>query len=162
MKTSNAVRAIVTISGSFLLALSAWAQESAAPSTPAAPASPAVQKVSVKGTARFDFDKAAVNEEDGLKLMKEVRSMKNVTWQTISVTGHTDSIGPEPYNVKLSEKRAHAVQEFLIGKGVKPERIKTDAKGPREPIASNKTKEGRAQNRRTEIEFVGLQSVAQN
>jgi OmpA-OmpF porin, OOP family len=159
MKTTNSASMMVALTGSLLLALSASAQESPAPSSPA---SPAVQKVSVKGTARFDFDRAAVNEEDGLSLMKEVRSMKNVTWQTISVTGHTDNIGPEPYNVKLSEKRAQAVQEFLIGKGVKPERIKTDAQGPRRPVASNKTREGRAQNRRTEIEFVGLQSVAQN
>ena len=158
MKTINAIGMAVAVATSVVLASSAFAQ-----TTPAADAAtPAVQKVSVKGTARFDFNKAQVNEEDGLKLMKEVRSMKNVTWQTISVAGHTDNIGPEPYNVKLSEKRAAAVQEFLIGKGVKPERIKTAAKGPREPVASNKTKEGRAQNRRTEIEFVGLQSVAQN
>ena len=156
MKASHSARIIVTLGGSLLLAFGASAQN--APE----PASPAVQKVSVKGTARFDFNKASVNDEDGTKLMKEVRSMKNVTWQTISVTGHTDNIGPEPYNVKLSERRAQAVQEFLIGKGVKPERIKTEAKGPHVPVASNKTKEGRAQNRRTEIEFVGLQSVAQN
>ena len=158
MKAINASGMFVTVSASFMLASSAFAQSTPAPDA----ASPAVQKVSVKGTARFDFNKAQVNEEDGVKLMKEVRSMKNVTWQTISVTGHTDSIGPEPYNVKLSGKRAEAVQEFLIGKGVKPERIKTEAKGPHQPIASNKTKDGRAQNRRTEIEFVGLQSVAQN
>jgi OOP family OmpA-OmpF porin len=158
MKASNATGMFLTVSASLLLASSAFAQSAPAPDA----ASPAVQKVSVKGTARFDFDKAQVNEEDGLKLMKEVRSMKNVTWQTITVAGHTDNIGPEPYNVKLSEKRAEAVQEFLVGKGVKPERIKTEAKGPREPVASNKTREGRAQNRRTEIEFVGLQSVAQN
>ena len=154
MKFSHSASMVLTISGSLFLAANAYAQESPAG------ASPAVQKVSVKGTARFDFNKATVNEDDGTKLMKEVRSMKNVTWQTISVTGHTDSLGPEPYNVKLSEKRAQAVQEFLIGKGVKPERIKTEAKGPHVPVASNKTREGRAQNRRTEIEFVGLQSVA--
>jgi OmpA-OmpF porin, OOP family len=158
MKASNATGMFLTVSASLLLASSAFAQSAPAPDA----ASPAVQKVSVKGTARFDFNKAQVNEEDGLQLMKEVRSMKNVTWQTITVAGHTDNIGPEPYNVKLSEKRAEAVQEFLVGKGVKPERIKTQAKGPREPVASNKTREGRAQNRRTEIEFVGLQSVAQN
>jgi OOP family OmpA-OmpF porin len=158
MKAINAIGMFVTVSASFMLAASAFAQSTPAPDA----ASPAVQKVSVKGTARFDFNKAQVNEEDGVKLMKEVRSMKNVTWQTITVAGHTDNIGPEPYNVKLSEKRAEAVQEFLVGKGVKPERIKTQAKGPREPVASNKTREGRAQNRRTEIEFVGLQSVAQN
>ena len=158
MKTINAIGMAVAVATSVVLASSAFAQT--APAADAA--TPAVQKVSVKGTARFDFNKAQVNEEDGVKLMKEVRSMKNVTWQTISVTGHTDNIGPEPYNVKLSEKRAASVQEFLVGKGVKPERIKTEAKGPREPIATNKTRDGRAQNRRTEIEFVGLQSVAQN
>jgi OOP family OmpA-OmpF porin len=116
----------------------------------------------VKGVARFDFDKATVNPEDAGKLMTEVRSMKNVTWQTIQVTGHTDSLGTEPYNQKLSERRAQAVQTFLIDKGVKPERIKTDGKGPHVPIATNKTLSGRAMNRRTEIEFVGLQTLAQN
>jgi OOP family OmpA-OmpF porin len=157
MNHINATTMILAGSACLLLNCGAFAQRN----EPAS-ATPAVQKVSVKGTARFDFNKASVHEEDGLKLMKEVRSMKNVTWQTISVTGHTDNVGAEPYNVKLSEKRAQAVQEFLIGKGVKPERIKTSAKGPHEPIASNKTKEGRAQNRRTEVEFVGLQSTAQN
>ncbi|HVF62615.1 MAG TPA: OmpA family protein [Casimicrobiaceae bacterium] len=123
-------------------------------------ANPAVKKVSVKGTARFDFDKAAVNTEDGTKLMTEVRSMKNVTWQTINVTGHTDSVGSDGYNQKLSERRAEAVQAFLIDKGVKPERIKTGGRGEASPIANNNTADGRAQNRRTEIEFQGLQSVA--
>jgi OmpA-OmpF porin, OOP family len=156
MKLSNTGKMGIILSGSLLLAFGAAAQ------TKEPAASPAVQKVSVKGVARFDFDKAAVNAEDGTKLMTEVRSMKNVTWQTISVKGHTDSIGSEPYNVKLSERRAQAVQEFLVEKGVKPERIKTEAKGPHEPIATNKTSTGRAQNRRTEIEFVGLQSLAQN
>jgi OOP family OmpA-OmpF porin len=128
----------------------------------AAPAAaPAVQKVSVKGVARFDFDRAEVNPEDGLKLMSEVRSMKNVTWQTISVVGHTDAVGPDDYNVKLSERRAAAVQAFLIDKGVKPERIRTSAKGEAQPVAPNATAQGRAMNRRTEIEFQGLQSVAQ-
>jgi OmpA-OmpF porin, OOP family len=126
-----------------------------------APPAPAVQKVSVKGVARFDFNRAAVNPEDGMKLMSEVRSMKNVTWQTISVTGHTDSVGPDGYNQKLSERRADAVQSFLIEKGVKPERIRTAGKGEAIPIATNATSEGRAMNRRTEIEFQGLQSVQQ-
>jgi OmpA-OmpF porin, OOP family len=156
MKLSSAGKIGLILSGSLFLATGAAAQ-STEPS-----ASPAVQKVSVKGVARFDFDKASVNDEDGTKLMKEVRSMKNVTWQTISVKGHTDSVGSEPYNVKLSERRAEAVQAFLIDKGVKPEKIRTEGMGPREPVATNKTASGRAQNRRTEIEFVGLQSLAQN
>ena len=87
--------------------------------------------------------------------------MKNVTWQTIQVTGHTDSIGSQDFNLKLSERRAQAVQAFLLEKGVKPEKIRTEAMGKLAPIASNKTAAGRAQNRRAEIEFVGLQTVAQ-
>ena len=129
--------------------------------TDAAAPAPAVQKVSVKGVARFDFDRATVNQDDGLKLMSEVRSMKNVTWQTINVVGHTDGVGPDAYNQKLSERRAEAVQAFLIEKGVKPERIRTAGKGKTLPIATNATSEGRATNRRTEIEFQGLQAVAQ-
>jgi OOP family OmpA-OmpF porin len=122
-------------------------------------ANPVVQKVSVKGVARFDFNKAAVKPDDGGKLMGEVRAMKNVTWQTISVTGHTDSVGSDAYNQRLSERRAAAVQEFLIGRGVKPERIRTEGKGESTPIATNATSSGRSMNRRTEIEFQGLQTV---
>jgi OmpA-OmpF porin, OOP family len=156
MKTTVAASVIVALSASVLLASAAQAQSAGAPG-----ASPAVQKVSVKGVARFGFDRTSVNEDDGSQLMKEVRSMKNVTWQTITVTGHTDSVGPVSYNERLAERRAAAVQEFLIGRGVKPERIRLDAKGPHAPVASNRTREGRAQNRRAEIEFVGLQSLAQ-
>jgi OOP family OmpA-OmpF porin len=122
---------------------------------------PAVQKVSVKGVAHFDFNKEGLNTDDGAKLMSEVRSMKNVTWQTILVTGHTDNIGSQDFNLKLSERRAQAVQAYLLEKGVKQEKIRTEAKGKLVPVASNKTTDGRAQNRRAEIEFVGLQMVAQ-
>jgi OmpA-OmpF porin, OOP family len=154
MKAAVAASVIMALNGALFVASGAHAQS-------APGASPAVQKVSVKGVARFGFDRTSVNEDDGGKLMKEVRSMKNVTWQTITVTGHTDSIGPVGYNEKLAERRAEAVQAFLIGRGVKPERIRMDAKGPHAPVASNKTRDGRAQNRRAEIEFVGLQSLAQ-
>jgi OOP family OmpA-OmpF porin len=152
MKPALAASIVVSIAAS-MLAFGASAQ------TADTAASPAVQKVSVKGVARFDFDRSTVNPDDGTKLMSEVRSMKNVTWQTISVTGHTDSVGSEQYNQELSQRRAQAVQAFLIEKGVKPEKIKTDGKGPHVPVASNKTSSGRALNRRTEIEFVGLQSI---
>lgn len=155
MKRTIACR-MSTGAAAALLACAASAQTSPEPA-----ATPVVQKVSVKGTAHFDFNRASLNEADGLKLMKEVRSMQNVTWQTISVTGHTDSIGPEGYNEVLSERRAKQVQDFLLGKGVKPEKIRLDAQGERVPVASNETRTGRAQNRRVDIEFVGLQSVAQ-
>lgn len=156
MKSVDAAKMIVIVSGALFLASGAAAQQSSDP-----PATPAVQKVAVKGVARFDFNKAEVNPEDGAKLMSEVRSMKNVTWNTIQVTGHTDSIGSEAYNQKLSEERAQAVQAYLIEKGVKSEKIKTAGMGKTSPIASNKTPAGRSLNRRTEIEFQGVQSLAQ-
>jgi OOP family OmpA-OmpF porin len=151
-----------TIAASVLVAAGAFCVSPAAgaQAKDAAPA-PAVQKVSVKGVAQFDFDKADVNPDDGGKLMSEVRSMKNVTWQTISVVGHTDSVGPDAYNQGLSERRAKAVEAFLVGKGVKPERIRTSGKGETVPVASNQSASGRAMNRRTEIEFQGLQAVGQ-
>jgi OOP family OmpA-OmpF porin len=155
MKRTIAVKILTGMSAS-LLACAASAQATAEPS-----ATPVVQQVSVKGTAHFDFDRASLNEGDGLKLMNEVRSMKNVTWQTIRVTGHTDSIGPDEYNDHLAERRAQEVHDFLLGKGVKPEKIRLDAHGEKAPVASNQTASGRAQNRRVEIEFVGLQSMAQ-
>jgi OOP family OmpA-OmpF porin len=155
MKPVTAAKMFVIVSGSLLLAAGAAAQSTDGTATPA------VQKVAVKGVARFDFDKATVNSEDGAKLMSEVRSMKNVTWNTINVTGHTDSIGSETYNQKLSEDRAQAVQAYLVEKGVKSEKIKSAGKGKTSPIASNKTPTGRSLNRRTEIEFQGVQSLAQ-
>lgn len=153
MKAAMAARMILCATG--LLAFTAAAQNTAD-----APAAPAVQKVRVAGVARFDFNGAAINPDDGAKIMSEVRSMKNVTWQTINVAGHTDSIGSDSYNQKLSERRAQAVQAYLIDKGVKPERIKPEGKGKSSPIASNKTASGRALNRRSEIEFLGVQSLA--
>ena len=155
---------LAAAAGSLCFSLAAVAQTPAPPSdAPAAApaAAPATKKVSVKGVARFDFDRSTVNPEDGIKLMTEVRSMKNVTWQVISVVGHTDSVGPAAYNQQLSERRAEAVQAFLIEKGVKPERIRPTGMGKEQPVATNATSSGRALNRRTEIEFQGLQAVEQ-
>jgi OmpA-OmpF porin, OOP family len=160
------------LASSTLLALSGAAIAQTTPATtasgamppadaPAAAAAPAVQKVSVKGLARFDFNRIDVNGDDGSRLMGEVRSMKNVTWQTIRVVGHTDSIGSDQYNRTLSQRRADAVESFLVGKGVKLDKIRTAAMGKSQPVASNATAAGRAANRRAEIEFQGLQTIAQ-
>ena len=69
--------------------------------------------------------------------------------------GHTDSIGSDAYNQKLSVRRAEAVKAYLVSKGVEPNRVYTEGKGEKQPVASNKTKEGRAKNRRVEIEVIG-------
>jgi OOP family OmpA-OmpF porin len=69
----------------------------------------------------------------------------------IVVEGHTDSIGSDAYNMKLSRQRAEAVKRYLVGHGTAASRITTEGFGKGQPVASNATAEGRAQNRRVEI-----------
>ena len=72
--------------------------------------------------------------------------------------GHTDSIGTEEYNQKLSVRRSEAVKAYLVSKGIEKNRVYTEGKGEKQPIADNKTAEGRAKNRRVEIEVVGTRA----
>ena len=73
----------------------------------------------------------------------------------VIAVGHTDSVGSDKYNDRLSQRRADSVKAYLVSKGIEPNRIYTEGKGEKQPVASNKTKEGRAKNRRVEIEVVG-------
>ena len=77
----------------------------------------------------------------------------------IIAIGHTDSVGSAAYNQKLSLKRAEAVKAYIISKGIEPNRVYTEGKGEKQPIADNKTKAGRSKNRRVEIEVVGTRAV---
>lgn len=81
--------------------------------------------------------------------------IKDINLEVVVAVGHTDSIGTEAYNLKLSERRAQAVKAYLVSKGIDASRIYTEGKGEAQPIASNKTAEGRAKNRRVDIEVVG-------
>ena len=69
----------------------------------------------------------------------------------MSVEGHTDGLGPAEYNRGLSQRRSEAVRDYLIGKGVAPERLEAKGFGEDRPIASNSTNAGRAANRRVEF-----------
>ena len=76
----------------------------------------------------------------------------------IIAVGHTDSIGTVPYNQRLSVRRAEAVKAFLVSQGIERNRVYTEGKGESQPVADNRTKEGRAKNRRVEIEVVGTRA----
>ena len=131
-----------------------------AATAPAFAADTAVEPVTVRAVAHFGFDRAEVRPADQAALLAEVASMKDVTWQTVTATGHTDSVGPAGHNQRLSERRARAVKAYLVGKGLDPAMVATQARADAAPSAPNTTATGRAKNRRTDVEFRGVRTVA--
>ncbi|MCB2021070.1 MAG: OmpA family protein, partial [Burkholderiaceae bacterium] len=129
------------------------------PPPPPAPPKPSSEKVTYAADAFFDFDKYALKPEGKAKLDDLIGKMSGMNLEVIIAVGHTDSIGTEEYNMGLSVRRANAVKEYLVSKGVEKNRVYTEGKGELQPIASNKTAEGRAKNRRVEIEMVGTRST---
>ena len=125
-----------------------------------APAAPAVAatKVTYAADAFFDFNKSALKAEGRAKLDDLVGKVKGISLEVIIAVGHTDSVGSDAYNQKLSVKRAEAVKAYLVTKGIEKNRVYTEGKGEKQPVADNKTSEGRAKNRRVEIEVVGTRA----
>jgi OOP family OmpA-OmpF porin len=105
--------------------------------------------------ALFDFDKSALTEADLKELQKAVAFVKKYLGANIRLDGYTDSIGTDAYNIKLSERRAAVVKDYLIKEGgVDSSKITAVGHGKAEPVADNKTAEGRAKNRRVEISIL--------
>ena len=128
--------------------------------TPAAPTPPPVMasKVTYAADAFFDFDKSVLKAEGKAKLDDLVYKVKGINLEVIIAVGHTDSIGTDAYNQRLSVRRAEAVKAYLVTKGIERNRVYTEGKGEKQPVADNRTKEGRAKNRRVEIEVVGTRA----
>jgi len=129
--------------------------DSAKPAAPAAPSS-VKQAITIQAEALFDFDKSVLKPEGKKSIDDAIAKMAKVDVELVIATGHTDSIGTDAYNQKLSERRANTVKEYMVSKGVTAAKITTLGKGETQPVATNKTKEGRAKNRRVDIEFKGV------
>ena len=128
-----------------------------APAPAPAPAKPpaAASKVTYAADAFFDFDKSVLKPEGKAKLDDLAGKIKSINLEVIIAVGHTDSVGTDAYNQKLSVRRAEAVKAYLVTKGIEKNRVYTEGKGEKQPVADNKTAQGRAKNRRVEIEVVG-------
>jgi OOP family OmpA-OmpF porin len=129
-----------------------------APAPAPAPAPVAATKVTYAADAFFDFNKAVLKPEGKAKLDDLVGKVKGINLEVIIAVGHTDSVGSDAYNQKLSVKRSEAVKAYLVSKGIEKNRVYTEGKGEKQPVADNKTGEGRAKNRRVEIEVVGTRA----
>ena len=120
---------------------------------------PSSEKVTYAADAFFDFDKAVLKPEAKTKLDDLVSKTNEINLEVIIAVGHTDSVGTDAYNDKLSVRRAESIKTYLTSKGLEANRVYTEGKGKRQPVADNKTAEGRAKNRRVEIEVVGTRAT---
>jgi len=130
--------------------------EAAPPPAPApaqveAPPPPPVKKAIVLRSVHFDFNKADIRPDAQPVLNEAAEELNNAGTVGVLVVGHTDSIGSDAYNLKLSKRRADAVAKYLSSHGVNASRLKTEGAGKSQPVASNDTPDGRAQNRRVEL-----------
>lgn len=141
------------------------AAPAAAAPAPVATPKPTAEKVSLAADTLFDFDKAVLRPEGTAKLDELAAKAKEIKLEVIIAVGHTDRIGTDAYNQKLSERRAAAVKEYLVNKGIEPNRVYTEGKGKKQPVTGDKcgtsvkkTKkliECLQPDRRVEIEVIG-------
>ena len=118
---------------------------------------PTVEKITLDTDTYFDFDKAELKPDGERKLDVIASRLKAMKLEVMVAVGHADAIGPAEYNENLSRRRAESVKMFFESRGFPADRIHIDGKGESQPVASNTTRDGRAKNRRVEVEVVGTQ-----
>lgn len=108
-------------------------------------------KLNLDSEVSFDYDRAQIKPAFKTTLNKLGGIIRKYDRTIVYIVGHTDSTGSESYNQRLSERRARAVEEYLIAEGVNPSRLRSEGRGETEPRAPNSTASGRQLNRRVEI-----------
>jgi OOP family OmpA-OmpF porin len=142
------------------------------PPPPPPPPAPTSEKVTFAADALFDFDKAVLRADGKAKLDDLVSKLAGVSLEVIIAVGFTDRLGPLAHNQKLSVARAQAVKDYLVSKGIEPNRIYTEGKGPANPVKQcpDPSPKGEVRNfkqlveclqpnRRVEVEVVGTRPV---
>lgn len=115
-----------------------------------------IKKFRLLSDAFFDFDKSTLKADGKSQLDDLASKLKEVNLEMVMAKGHTDSKGTDAYNLVLSKKRAQAVKNHLVSRGVDAKFVTIDGAGEFEPAATNSSAEGRTKNRRVEIEAVGV------
>jgi outer membrane protein OmpA-like peptidoglycan-associated protein len=118
---------------------------------PPAPAPAPVEEKIVLNGIRFDFNKADIKAEFVPVLDEAVAVLQKHPGKKVGIEGNTDAIGSDAYNEKLGMRRAESVKKYLVEKGIAADTLTTESFGESKPVADNKTKEGRAMNRRVEF-----------
>lgn len=115
-----------------------------------------VIKLNLPDGVTFDFNRADLKSQFYPALNGVATTMADYNQTIVEVSGHTDSVGSDDYNQRLSEQRAEAVANYLVGRGLVRERFEVVGMGERYPVADNNSDDGRARNRRVEIRVVPL------
>lgn len=130
------------------------APEPVPPPPPAAPPPAPKRRIILRGV-NFDFDKANIRPDARVILDEAVATLRSEPDIRVAVEGHTDAMGTDAYNQRLSERRADAVADYLAHGGIARSRLTTEGFGESKPLASNVDEDGRAQNRRVELRIIG-------